>query len=217
MRSATSYSALAEPDLFDDINTFARHTGWLHTPMYDIATYGVVVFGVLLVGGWWAARQRDDARAVAAAIWAGAATLIAVAVNQPIVNAVAQARPYTDRTDILVLAHRSTDYGFPSDHAVMAGAAAAGLLLYSRWIGTIAAGAAVILAFSRVYIAAHYPHDVIAGLALGAAVAALGWWLVGRPLTVLVERVSATGLRPLMASARRPGERGEATGIGGRQ
>jgi hypothetical protein len=39
--------------LFDKVDAFARRTGWLHTPMYDIATYGVVVFAVLLVAGWW--------------------------------------------------------------------------------------------------------------------------------------------------------------------
>ena len=67
----------------------------------------------------------------------------------------------------------------------MAGAVAAGLLLVSRRLGLVAAVAALLMAFSRVYIAAHYPWDVLAGLALGAAVAPLGWLLLRRPLTAL--------------------------------
>ena len=72
---------------------------------------------------------------------------------------------YTTRAGILVLAHRSADFSFPSDHAVMAGAVAAGLWFVSRRLGIIAAIAAVVMAFARVYIAAHYPQDVAAGLA----------------------------------------------------
>ncbi|MFD2768076.1 hypothetical protein [Micromonospora eburnea] len=54
--------------------------------------------------------------------------LLAVAGNQPIVSAVNRPRLYMTLSGILVLADRSTDPSFPSDHATMAGAVAAGLL-----------------------------------------------------------------------------------------
>jgi undecaprenyl-diphosphatase len=43
--------------LFDDINTFARHTGWLHAPLVAYAKYGVVLFGLLLIGSDASARR----------------------------------------------------------------------------------------------------------------------------------------------------------------
>ena len=74
----------------------------------------------------------------------------------------------------------------------------AGLFLVNRTLGWIAALAAAAMAFSRVYIAAHYPLDVAAGLLLGAAVTLLGWILVRRLLLRLVEGARDTGLRPLL-------------------
>lgn len=58
---------------------------------------------------------------------------------------------------------------FPSGHATTAGASAAVLaLLFPRWRGPIlAAGAAI--ALTRVALGAHFPSDVTAGFALGAA------------------------------------------------
>ena len=93
------------PDLwlFQDVNDWARHTGWLHAPMLDYATYGLAVFAVLLVAGWLLARRRGP-RTMAAALWAGAATLLAVAANQLLVGFFAESRPYTDLPGILVLA-----------------------------------------------------------------------------------------------------------------
>lgn len=186
--------------MFGEINEFARDTGWLHGTLLGFAKYGVVVFAVLLVAGWWVARDRSP-RTMAAALWAGAGTLVAVAANQPLVNGFAEARPYTDHHAILVLATRSADYSFPSDHAVMAGAVAAGLWLVDRRLGIVASIAALLMAFARVYVAAHYPHDVVAGLAFGALVVLVGWWLLSRVLSQLIERLSTTPLRPLLASA----------------
>jgi membrane-associated phospholipid phosphatase len=167
-----------------DVNTFARHTGWLHGAVAAYAMYGVVLFGVLLVAGVLLARRGSD-RALAAAGWAPVAMLLAVAVNQPIGGWINEARPYATHPHLLVLATRTSDFSFPSDHAVMAGAVAAGLLLVSRRLGLAAVVAAVVMAFARVYIAAHYPWDVAAGLAEGAAVAVLGWLALSVPLTAL--------------------------------
>jgi undecaprenyl-diphosphatase len=139
--------------------------------------------------------------------------LLAVALNQPIVNGVHEARPYTVHPHILVLAHRSADFSFPSDHAVMTGAVAAGLWLVSRRLGAVATFAALLMAFVRVYIAAHYPHDVIAGLAFGAAVVLLGWLLLATLLTRLVAWLARTPPRPLLVDDRRapvPGAAGAA-------
>ena len=166
------------------VSLFARATGWLHTPLLDYARYGVVLFGALLLGGLVIARHAP-ARTLAQAGWAGVAVLLALGVNQPIGRLFGEARPYTTHPQLLVLASRTTDFSFPSDHAVMAGAAATGLLLVSRRLGLFAVGAALLLAFARVYIAAHYPWDVLVGLIFGAAVALLGWRMLAAPLTGL--------------------------------
>jgi undecaprenyl-diphosphatase len=80
----------------------------------------------------------------------------------------------------------------------MAGAVAAGLLLVNRRLGLVAAAAAAIMAFARVYIAAHYPSDVIGGLILGTAVSLLGFLLVRTLLVRMVVAAERSALRPLL-------------------
>jgi membrane-associated phospholipid phosphatase len=174
------------------INWLARHTGYLHQPFLAFAKYGVVLFAMVLLAGVYAARHGRSSR-LAAAGWSCLATLLALALNQPLGHLVAEARPYVTHPHILRLADVTSDFSFPSDHAVMGGAAAAGLLLVDRRLGLIAAGLALVMAFARVYIAAHYPWDVLAGLAFGVTVTLVGWlalrpaltattsWLRGRP------------------------------------
>jgi membrane-associated phospholipid phosphatase len=181
--------------LFTDVNDLARHTGWLHGAVLGYATYGPVVFAALLLAGLWLRRAGTD-RALAAAGWAPLAVLLAVGLNQPLASGVAEARPYTAHPGLLVLAARSADFSFPSDHAVMAGAAAAALWLVSRALGVLATLAALIMAFARVYIAAHYPWDVAAGLVFGALVALVGWVVLRGMLTAVTGWLRARpGLR----------------------
>jgi undecaprenyl-diphosphatase len=187
--------------VLDAVNAFARSTGWLHAPVLAYARYGVALFALLLVLGWWLARG-ESARTRAAALWAPVATLVAVGVNQPLVHHFRETRPWAADPHLLVLADRSRDFSFPSDHATMAGAVAAGLLLVNRRLGVVAVVAALLMAVSRVYIAAHYPHDVVAGLALGVAVTVVGWAALSRFLTPLVRHLDTGPLGRVIGAGR---------------
>jgi undecaprenyl-diphosphatase len=166
--------------IFYAINDFARITPWLHSIVSGYANYGSVVFMALILAGWWTARAAADSRRMVAAVWAPMGVLIALAVNQPIADRVGEVRPCNALHGILVL-HCNTDAGFPSDHAVMAGAATLGLWLVARRLEVLSAVASVVMGFARVYVGAHYPQDVLAGFVLGAVVSLAGYALA-RPL-----------------------------------
>lgn len=166
--------------IFCAINGFARDTPWLHPLLTWLADDGLVLFAVLLLAGWWIARKSGDPEPMAAVIWAPLGALAAALVYDPIAIAVNETRPCNALPNIVVL-HCNTDGGFPSIHAVLAAAVAITLWRVDRRLGVASVLAAVVLAFSRVYVGAHYPRDVLAGLALGTAISAIGYPLA-RPL-----------------------------------
>ena len=190
---------------FLSVNDFARATPWLHAPMRIFAQYGIVLFAALLLWSWWRARRAADARTMAAALWAPVGALVAIGVNQPISNLVAEPRPYAVFPHALVLVGRSSDYSFPSDHAVLAGAVAAGVMLTHRRLGLVALLAAIVMAFARVYVGAHFPRDVIVGLLLGAGVVVMGYLVVRRLLTWVTMSLTRTALRPLLTDSPKAG------------
>lgn len=190
----------AQEDWFGAVNHVARVTPWLHAPAQLYAEYGVGVFAVALLVSWWWARREGDLRKMTAALWAPIGALVALGVNQVLVAAFAEPRPYTVLPDAFILASRSSDYSFPSDHAVMAGAVAAGVLLTHRRLGLVTMALALLMAFTRVYVGAHFPLDVVVGLVVGAAVTVAGY-LLARPLGVrLVALLARTPVRPLLTT-----------------
>lgn len=194
---------LHDASVFRYVNDFARATPWLHAPARAYAEYGVVLFAVLLLWSWWAAVRADDQRAVAASLWAPLGMLLALAVNQPLGRLVGEPRPYAVLDHVLVLVPRTTDFSFPSDHAVMAGAVAAGVLLAHRRLGSVglvAVLAALLMAVTRVYVGAHFPGDVLAGLGFGAAVTVAGHVLARPLIEALVRRLARTPLRVLVGT-----------------
>lgn len=185
-----------------DVNHFARHTGWLHSFMRAYASsIGVVLLGVAILAGWWLSR-RYSSLAVAATVWAAAGTVAAVGLNQPLIHLVSRTRPYYVLKGVEVLVPRAHDFSFPSDHATAAGAVICGLALAGRRaVAVIAAVIGLLLAFARVYVGAHYPGDVAAGLAFGATVVAVLYPLAVRViLEPIVSGLRGTALSPLVAS-----------------
>lgn len=186
--------------LFLQVNDFARNTPALHGPAADYAKYGLGIYAMLMIIGWWIARSRGS-RIMAAALLAPVATIFAVVVQQLVVQFVDEPRPYTVHPDALLLISRNTDPSFPSDHACIAGAAAAALFFVNRWLGLIGAAGALLMAVDRVYVGAHWPLDVVAGLALGAGLAALVVLIARRPVAALIDRLNGTLLRPLLSAS----------------
>src|SRR4051795_5722680 len=69
---------------------------------------------------------------------------------------------------------------FPSGHSSSAAAFATGVAMESPLAGAAIAPVALGVGYSRVHVGVHYPGDVLAGLAVGGAVAAATqhWWRV---------------------------------------
>jgi undecaprenyl-diphosphatase len=165
------------------INGLAGKHTVLDTLMGDAATWAVPVFiGVVAV--WFAfgmlrGPQEERRGALTALLAAGGALLV----NQAILLLWSRPRPFSAHPgSVHTLVSRSTDGSFPSDHAAAAVAIAMVLFLFHRRLGSLALVVTGLVCVARVYVGAHYPGDVAAGAALGAAVAAV----LCRPLAPLV-------------------------------
>ncbi|GAA1219618.1 phosphatase PAP2 family protein [Kitasatospora nipponensis] len=185
--------------LFTSVTGLARDTKWLNTPIELWTNAGLGVFAVLMIMGWWRAR-RSDTTDMTLALAAPVAVVTAFAVAEVVKKIVAEVRPcYSLPHDYFVDACPApSDYAFPSGHTTVAAGTVAALFLLDRRLSAIAAAFAVLEAFTRVYVGAHYPHDVLGAAAIALPVALLVSWMLGRTAAPLVGRLRAGALRPVL-------------------
>ncbi|MDG6902532.1 MAG: phosphatase PAP2 family protein [Nitrososphaerota archaeon] len=119
-----------------------------------------------------------------------------IALGEAAKYAVARGRPDTLLAAIgggspIIRIPLDTDYSFPSGHAVIVSVGATYVLATFRrkWVAGLLALEAAVVCVSRVFLFEHFPTDVAAGIALGAAVALGGLALEKRYLRKWGDRI----------------------------
>ncbi len=202
--------------LYLDVTDFAHSTpAWVQSAFEFWTEYGLLVFGALFIAVWWRSRGARDPRTVALAVLAPFVTALAYVASELVKSSVDEERPcraVAGAAASLITCPATGDWSFPSNHATIAGAAAMALALAGgaarsasmRGGGRVTGGRelvlltvplALLMAFSRVFVGVHYPHDVAMGLLLGASLAALAGLALAGPATRVVAAVRTSGGR----------------------
>lgn len=159
---------------------FLRSLQSIRTPFWDtvmqyaslLGEYGIVGICVGLVLLFFRKTRRTGVQVLMAM---GLAFIVA---NLMIKNAVARSRPYELYPYLQYLGRKPHDRSFPSGHTTNVFACATVIFLCHRKAGIAALAIAALVAFSRLYNGAHFPTDVLAGLAIGVIFAVLvHFWL----------------------------------------
>jgi len=153
---------------FEFLNNLAAHNPTLRLLATVLAKYGVFFYALLLV--WlWVTRTNDRHRGIL--LLAVAACAFALGTNAVLNIITPRPRPFLT-LPATVLVTPPHDPSFPSDHAAIASAVSANLLLGGEpeW-GALALLVAIVIGAARVAVGVHYPSDIIGGLMVGAAFA----------------------------------------------
>ncbi|MFI6448930.1 phosphatase PAP2 family protein [Kitasatospora sp. NPDC050543] len=191
--------ARIDGSLYLDVTDLAHRTpAALGHLVADWSAYGLALFGALLAAAWWRARRGT----AAAMVGALAAPLIVVAVfaaDTALKSVFHEPRPcqVLPAGTTLEACPAAGDWSMPSNHTVIAFAAAAALWQCDRRLAVIAGVAAVAMGASRVFVGVHYPHDVLAGALVGIALG-LPLARLARLAHPVVEHLRTGRLRPLL-------------------
>ncbi|MHC5263010.1 phosphatase PAP2 family protein [Streptomyces sp. UC4497] len=185
-----------DSDLYRGITDFAHDTpSWFQHLMEVWTELGLLLFAVLFVVAWWRARANDP-KAFAVAVLAPLATAVAYVISEVVKSGIDEERPcraVSGALPSLIDCPVYGDWSFPSNHATIAAAAAVGLALAWPKVGWFTVPMALLMAFSRVFVGVHYPHDVAVGLLLGTLVAFLVVRLLTRPGARVTEAMRGSG------------------------
>jgi undecaprenyl-diphosphatase len=134
------------------------------------------------LGALWVVLAFALTRKVGAAVWTVVVVVTADTVAGLLRDAIDRPRPFVALHRVHVLGLHPRSPSFPSGHSATAFAGAAFLVMVLRRPRALLLFVpAALVAFSRVYLGAHYPSDVFAGAALGLAIGAVAGRAAGRP------------------------------------
>ena len=192
----------ADTSLFLDINQLP-HPRWLNATMRGL-TIAMKRADLMAVGLFVAALRNPKRGAPALADVLPSLWLSTFLMETPVKRFFRRRRPFIDIVRATVVGRRPSSFSFPSGHSAAAFAGATLLSRhYPRWTKAFYL-LAVLVGFSRVYLGAHYPGDVVTGGIGGTVLAETSHALLMRPTRGWAGRVykALIVLRQLARSSR---------------
>ncbi|PRW63241.1 phosphatase PAP2 family protein [Actinopolyspora mortivallis] len=172
-----------------DVIGFANSTpDFVHLLAMLFTDGSLFVMAAVLAWGMWRARGLP-ARGAAFALLAPLGMIAAYLTNNTLKELFEVGRPCRLLSDVNTIAACDPpgDWSFPSNHSAVAGATAVGIVFVWRGLGVPALLVGIATAASRVFVGAHFPHDVAVGFLVGASVVLLVMLLGVLPATRAVE------------------------------
>src|ERR1700744_364322 len=141
----------------------------------NISGSGLYVSAIVPIGLLTTGLATHDHDLTTKSLEACSSVLLAESFSLVIKQVTKRERPYLAHPDVIYGKTGATDYSFPSGHASVIFATATSLSLsYPKWYVIVPAYAyAATVGYSRMYLGAHYPSDVLGGALLGAGTAYL--------------------------------------------
>jgi membrane-associated phospholipid phosphatase len=152
----------------------------VHTPRTSAIDHFFSRLSAIFTGGWiymifvalafpfrprqtWELLKRISLPTIAAAL----------VVEGPVKMYFRRQRPFIDIVRAIIVGKKPGNWSFPSGHASAAFGGAFIVAKYVPWLRPIVYPIAALVAYSRIYLGAHYPFDVLTGSAIGVTLAAI--------------------------------------------
>lgn len=134
-----------------------------NTMQFGAAYLFIVILVIAFI--WYAITQKS--KYIVVGLSYGIVGIIAYILSKFGTHSILDVRPYIEY-HLTPLISVAKDNGFPSDHTMLSMAVASVTSLYSKTMGWILFALGFIVAFARVYVAAHHPLDVIGSMVIVA-------------------------------------------------
>lgn len=153
------------------ISNVALHHHWVGSLFHGVEQASIPVMVVITGILWFFARPGGDRKWKLACANGYAAAALGYVIAFVIHHVYDRARPYEAHPTMRHPWSSSTDASFPSDHTSLSFAIAFAVLMFDTVAGVVFLVVAALIGVGRLFIGAHYPGDVLAGVGVGLVAA----------------------------------------------